>query len=143
MKILNCPICQKIKEEKEKFTENIYKHEKIYLCKNHLREVLSIDPNIEDKIIFGDGENCILCQKEKEITFSYEGKIVDLCFFHLYELKERIKDEDWKILAKRWEDYRIYIKKLIESYDYKGEKIKENYIDLIFDLFFGTGRIIR
>lgn len=141
MKINKCPICEDIKKEKEKLINNLPK--KTYLCKKHLREALEINQEFLDKIEFDNEEECLLCKKEREISSNYGGEIDSLCLFHIYQHKDKLKDEDWKNLIKKWEEYRDYLKEIIKSYDYQNKKIKDDNIELIFDLFFGTGRIIR
>lgn len=141
MKVNKCPICEEIKKEKEKFINNL--QEKTSLCKEHLREALEINQEILNKIELEKEEDCPLCKKEKEISSNYEGEIDNLCLFHLYQHKDRLKDDDWKKLIKKWGEYRDYLKEIIKSYDYQNKKIKDENVELIFDLFFGTGRIIR
>lgn len=141
MKINKCPICEEIKKKKERLINNL--QGKTYLCKKHLREALAINQEILNKINFEDKETCPLCKIEKELNSNDMDDIENLCLFHLYENKDRLKDEDWKILIKKWEEYRDYLKEIIKSYDYQSKKMKDENVELIFDLFFGTGRTIR
>jgi len=46
-------------------------------------------------------------------------------------LRYRIKEEDYKEIAKKWEEYKNYLKD------------PDDKVELIFDLLTGCGRIIR
>lgn len=50
MNIKKCPICEKIKEEKEKKIKNL--SSKTYICKNHLKEAITINSQIIEILDF-------------------------------------------------------------------------------------------
>lgn len=129
MKINKCTICEKIREEKEKRLRNLDK--RVYLCKNHLKEALIVNPNILELLEFEDNKECPICTLEKEITYAFQGEIKDLCLYHLRILRDRIKDEDYEEIIERWKEYKKHLKETKEE------------VELILDLLTGCGRIIR
>uniref|UniRef100_A0A7C3RNH4 Uncharacterized protein n=1 Tax=Dictyoglomus thermophilum TaxID=14 RepID=A0A7C3RNH4_DICTH len=136
-----CPICKKIKEEKEKFYKSLNKP--IYLCKEHLKEALLLNPRLyQDKEIQKE-DICPICELEKKIISYYNGDFSDLCLYHLKIFEDKIPENTWKILIKEWEDYLKHIHNVIESYSYNQTPLKENYVMEILDLLLGTGRKIR
>ncbi|MGB9768303.1 hypothetical protein [Dictyoglomus sp.] len=129
MKIKKCPICEKIREEKEKRLKNLGK--KVHLCKNHLKEAFTVNPNILELLEFEDNKECPICTLEKEITYAFQGEVKDLCLYHLRMLRDRIKDEDYEEIVERWKEYEKHLKEMDEQ------------VELILDLITGCGRIIR
>ncbi|ACI19447.1 hypothetical protein [Dictyoglomus thermophilum] len=129
MNIKKCPICEKIKEEKEKKIKNL--SSKTYICKNHLKEAITINSQIIEILDFENNKDCPLCILEEEITQNFQGEVKDLCLYHLRMLRYRIKEEDYKEIAKKWEEYKNYLKD------------PDDKVELIFDLLTGCGRIIR
>jgi hypothetical protein len=145
MNFNKCPLCEKIREEKLKLFNSFSKEFFPSLCKEHLFELSKIkDLSFIDWRNYRK-EECYICSFEEKIEeeFLREFKEYDkLCIYHLKKVKDKLGKEDWEKLINKWEEFDKYLEILIESYDYKKEKISSNYLYLILDHLLGTGRKI-
>ncbi|HOJ92913.1 MAG TPA: hypothetical protein PKW23_04590 [Dictyoglomaceae bacterium] len=137
----DCPICKKIREEKEKYYKNL--KTEIYLCKNHMEEAIKVKPDIDifKRENVTHKEICPVCELEKGLIEHFSGNYQDLCFFHLNFFRDKLTPKDWDTLIEKWEEIYKYLKEVIASYDYRSRiSLDKSNITLILDLILGSGR---
>ncbi|HOL39749.1 MAG TPA: hypothetical protein PKY18_05515 [Dictyoglomaceae bacterium] len=135
----NCPICKKIRREKEKYYKEL--KTETYLCKDHMEEAIKVKPEIVKKENFISKESCPVCELENRLIENFSGNYQELCLFHLKFFRDKLTPKDWDALIEKWEEIYKYLKEVIASYDYRSKtSLDTSNIESILDLILGSGR---